>query len=436
MPIEDISYTTQPSAESNGRYITVYAPDGSYVSRHNNMEECTESAINYAESNGLEGDLIFRFVPPEKHMRLVKKAIVLPPPVTQTITAQGGTGSVSIPGSSPFVSAQTPGGDPYDLTLGGARTIPFPYSWPTVPSTSNTINVTANSGASLAAAIAQSNVTVVVPAGTYSTSLTSWGNDVDVVCSNGATVVGSIDFNARSRIRWTGGVIGGNNFSNSITSGFSQDIMFNNVRFDDLLSCSPGFGPTLSRYAMINCTMNSRRYCFFSQQTGTYDNVIIAGCDLLGGDPASGATGEESTIRMMQLTTGIVVDCRLNNGAKHTHRAHFECDNIYVADSQLETGAGMMWDNHPGGGGVVQCYNGWVQRNLFYNGFGAQMQGYFPAENDGNVALRFNDNQLFVDGGNVFPNITDTSAGPQWSVTGNTVSNYSAPPAMNVGADH
>lgn len=98
MPIDRITYTTRASKESDGGYITVYAPDGSYVSRHRDMEECSESAISHAEAGEAEGDLVYRFVPPEKHMTIRRRSIILPANQTTTIGVPVGQGDVSVSG--------------------------------------------------------------------------------------------------------------------------------------------------------------------------------------------------------------------------------------------------------------------------------------------------------------------------------------------------
>lgn len=45
-------------------YIQLYAPDGTFISQHRLLKECTQSAFKYAVENGVEGD--YRCVFPEE----------------------------------------------------------------------------------------------------------------------------------------------------------------------------------------------------------------------------------------------------------------------------------------------------------------------------------------------------------------------------------
>ena len=58
--IDDIEFTTRTGPASSSRYIEVYDPDGLFVSRHTNFEECTESAFQYAKARDLGGEYEFR----------------------------------------------------------------------------------------------------------------------------------------------------------------------------------------------------------------------------------------------------------------------------------------------------------------------------------------------------------------------------------------
>lgn len=59
MPIESLEFTTSG-------FIEVFAPDGTYISRHRLVDEARESAIRYVLANGVGGT--YRFVSPETTM--------------------------------------------------------------------------------------------------------------------------------------------------------------------------------------------------------------------------------------------------------------------------------------------------------------------------------------------------------------------------------
>lgn len=190
---------------------------------------------------------------------------------------------------------------PYDL-----GSVPFPIAWPVPPNTVETVNVTANSHASLAAAVARSNVRVVVPAGTYNGNLSQWGNDVDLVMNNGATVNGSVDFANRQRIRWTGGNVSGSRFN---AGGSTSDMLFVDVRI-----LGNGSGTTNengnnwlgnhSRIAFVHCTIR-----YVDDQPGTWGLFTLQG--RTNSDWIIAGTRIDSTFtafRLQNIQNVVVVD--------------------------------------------------------------------------------------------------------------------------------
>lgn len=87
-PADRVTFTTPG-------YIEVYAPDGSFISRHRLGDEAKESAFNFATSTGQGGDYILR--PPDTRMNI---RLVTPTPdpdqpsftpdLTYTTTAPSG----------------------------------------------------------------------------------------------------------------------------------------------------------------------------------------------------------------------------------------------------------------------------------------------------------------------------------------------------------
>lgn len=157
--------------------------------------------------------------------------------------------------SSSFTPSDS--GVAYDLS---GFSIHFTVTQPTPPTTTSTCNVTAGSISSLRACVAQSNVQVSVPAGTYSGALTSWGSNVDIVMNNSATVVGAHEINGSTNIRWTGG-------SMTSTGAYAlllfnaSDIILDNVNVtstpssgNEGISFRPFSGGTV-RVAIVNSTL-------------------------------------------------------------------------------------------------------------------------------------------------------------------------------------
>ena len=123
-----------------------------------------------------------------------------------------------------------------------------------------TINVAAGDISGLQAAVAASNVRVVIAAGTYSGALTSCSNDADIIAARGAVLDGHIDVNSRNRIHWTGGAINNNSsFLTAVLLFNCNDIMFDNVNLESTPSGSGdevvALRPGASRIAFINTTI-------------------------------------------------------------------------------------------------------------------------------------------------------------------------------------
>ncbi len=111
----------------------------------------------------------------------------------------------------------------------------FPYNIPADPVTTQTINIAPGDSAALAAAVQTAGALINVPAGTYTTDLNFYANDVDLVMDNGATVVGNITFGfgpsgasgRNRRVRWTGG----NQSGGTLTLNHFDDLMIDDVYF-------------------------------------------------------------------------------------------------------------------------------------------------------------------------------------------------------------
>ncbi|XOV81716.1 MAG: hypothetical protein ACFHXK_12640 [bacterium] len=246
---------------------------------------------------------------------------------------------------------QTPSGPtPYDLSR---FDIPFDYSWPVPPQTSQTINVQAGSMSSLQQAVSTPGARVIVPAGSYVGNL-NFADNVEIVASNGArwVLTSNNSCNNTSNVSWTGGVIDGSNFAYSLSWFNCNDWLIDNVRFDDLDGLYPFNGNSANRFAMVNSTGRFTNYAWFSlgAYTGTrikYRNAIIANCDFEGGYPS----GAESTVRWQRVENGIIVDSRLWNGAKHSFRTHYGSRNMFIHSTQLE--GGSLQAHYPNGSGTA-----------------------------------------------------------------------------------
>ena len=251
---------------------------------------------------------------------------------------------------------------PYDLTNGGARTVPIEITWPTAPQNVNsqTINVTANSFSSLQAALlSTTNATVNIPAGTYgdgSQTLFVRGTDLRVVCSNDATIDCAVIFGNRNvvgfprRIHWSGG--------NFTTGTFNLD-KIDDLLLDDVHSVTDGQSDVTrsnrwtgrsdavtsetgcKRVAAINSTFqvinggatdNLAMFMGFEADPGftsVQEDIIYANCVF---------RSTTQTTRWMAVRRMIIVDSLINddlNAAISAFRIHVDSEDIWVADSHI-----------------------------------------------------------------------------------------------------
>lgn len=140
------------------------------------------------------------------------------------------------------------------------KTVPFAYSTPQDPITSGVINVAANDGPGLLAAVRTPNRVVNVPAGTYTTSISGIADNVDIVMNPGATVVGDVGIGGVDNFRWTGGSVQGRYFEGE-AGGTMSDVLLQNIDIDiDSSDFNNGntFNGANARVAWLDITMNVR----------------------------------------------------------------------------------------------------------------------------------------------------------------------------------
>jgi hypothetical protein len=251
------------------------------------------------------------------------------------------------------LQANTPG---YDLS---AFDIPFSYSWPTAPNTTQTIDVTPGSISSLRNAIATTGARVVVPAGTYSGNLTIWGSDVDVVMDNAAFLQGYVGIRQQSRVRWRGGNISDQNSGYAVLLFDATDVTFDNVNIESNQSGSAGnegisFRPAgvgTNRFAFINSTLE------FTDGNGwgllgPCNDCILANVDITNN--STGATFRTTGNR--QIVVDSVMDARGNTAMRTSGTTDLYWANII--------NIGRIHTDYSSAGGPAFDINNGVARNI------------------------------------------------------------------------
>jgi len=220
-----------------------------------------------------------------------------------------------------------PGDTPYDLS---GFDIHFEVTWPTEPATTATINVPGDM--SFKAATATSGSRIVVADNYSGAGRTSgWGNDIDIVMSNSATVSG-INFNDAQRIRWTGGTVTGGMNGN----GF-RDILINNVHVFNDSGSATNWAVTqvpFQRLALINSTFDSSGgWGIFVRPTSNYAtgprhrDMIVAN--------SITRTAHYQAARIMSVVNLVVVDSVGLNSAfpQSSWRIHYNSQNVYFENT-------------------------------------------------------------------------------------------------------
>lgn len=339
-----------------------------------------------------------------------------------------------IPGSGVLVPANSSVSGSQDLTndlrIAVALatynpTIPFGYNTPADPVTTQTIDVTAGSFSSLQSAVSTDGALVNVPAGTYSGSLSNFGDDVDIVMSNSATVNGGVALYQSSRVRWTGGNV---NASGSASfDADSDDVLFDNVRIENI---SSGYlQGNMNRWAFINSTIISNSYAVACQQFNTDTDMIYVNNFIEGG-----SVSNQATVRLMSVHRGVFVGNRVRNNSNYALRVHYNMEDFHGEYNQFECLANGVWYSEEGGsantyGPFTRLY---FRNNEIHHSDSLGFAIDFSHGTTLNTTYVGNNTAYYVGGGS-------------WTTTGNPYNDEGGnvrvqqsfnPPAYSGGADH
>jgi hypothetical protein len=227
----------------------------------------------------------------------------------------------------------TAGADPYDLS---GFAIPWTPVWPTEPNiTSPDFNVPADG--SFATGVATGGRRVIVAAGYTGAGSTNWGDDIDVVMDNTATITSACDLGAAQRIRWTGG-----NIALPSNTGFCMqlsgaDVLFDNIRMTGGVNgIELGLGgTTFDRVAVINSTLipdgDATSGWGIHTQLGVGARPFIAKNDLIIAN-CYFSSGVYQAARLQVIKRLIIVDSVALDSAAATQsswRFHGDCDQVF-----------------------------------------------------------------------------------------------------------
>lgn len=215
------------------------------------------------------------------------------------------------------------------------------FVWPAEPSASTTINIAANDSAALNSALTQSDVHIIVPAGTYDWSQDITGSDLWLDMDNGA-ILDADNYNFRnvngSRTKITGGNISLNlafNLGDLSFSGHSGDLHIENVNINTntMFFASTGGGP--DRVALLNNTITTRDGIIYADTVPTpggfsNENMIWAGNDFI-----KQANGQAHT-RTYDQHRFIFVDNRMQAYGNSYNRFIGGSLDVFFGYNQLE----------------------------------------------------------------------------------------------------
>ncbi|MCR9260766.1 MAG: Ig domain-containing protein [Pseudomonadaceae bacterium] len=326
--------------------------------------------------------------------------------VASSLTCTNSVGSETI-SFTWNIAAAPGGGEPYDLTAGGSRTVPFSYEWPAEPVTTSTASVSSASAFNAAAAIDGTEITVTQ---SFSGNINVTADDIDVVMANNITISGRLTINSFSasgrlnRIRFTGG----NFAAGSILIHPVNDLMLKDVYFDtDSNLASEGLNDFRGnsansgiagwdRIALVNTTINhvngssTGDYAFYAASRNNSTNLIFANVKL---------RAQGQVHRVIQLSKYIIVDSTFNDdgGASSAFRIHGDggtaTNEVYMADSMVR---GTMKIDGTAGSQGPQIANGVFERVDRYANDG--FWWYSEALASGNQAT-VNDSPIYYVGG-------------------------------------
>lgn len=251
---------------------------------------------------------------------------------------------------SPGISV--PGSLPYDLTNGGARSLPFAATFPTAPSIDGpTVDV--SNIVDLQTAIDAGNRVINIGSGLTLSGGNVYirGTDVEVNCPNSTTFDGTHfwwgNYNTTrpARIKWTGG----NLVDGGMYAFAFNDLLIDDLYVDNLCSVSnenvhnfSGFAGTEThgwqRLAILNSTFGLRGGGALAGGSGwalfvggdygvpAYDDLIIANTKFL--------EDGNQVARIMGVTNLIIADSVFNPTGEAINglRLHHGCTNVWLVD--------------------------------------------------------------------------------------------------------
>lgn len=333
MPQVRAEFNYQPSADAQ-RYEIFYGTQRLGFS--DTLQFTTDLELEYGTHNFSVRGVNVDGTGPFRSTQVVLEEPYVPLPTPGPIGALevslvilgGGVG-----GGEPPV--EPPSGEPYDLTAGGTRTIPFDHQWPTAPTTTRSVTVTSASQFNSEAAIDGTQITV---GSSFSGAISILGNDIDIVMSNAFTITGNLTIGGASyanRIRWEGGNVNG-----VLSMPRGRDLLFDDwyilgtgTSTHNLTAASQPF----NRVAFINTTLEFQPtggtdgWSLYMQPTGYLGNgqssdLILANAKLISG-------GQNN--RMQDVDNIIIVDSITNptNTSTNGMRLHYGCDQVYIANT-------------------------------------------------------------------------------------------------------
>lgn len=258
------------------------------------------------------------------------------------VTATDDSGNESV--ASSVVNSTTPAASapPYDLS---SYTVPFAYSWPSPPVTSQTINVPGDM--TIAAAAATNGAIINVTSGDYGD--VSPGNDQEWILSPGVTL-DTFNYTGSQRVKLTCSTprtATVRRVTADESGGTTRDFLCDGVNLasdsGQVFPESLWSSPNGQRVAIVNCNIQSNSYAIFpvTANENWSNNLIIAGNYIYTSSSLPpGTYGNQHGIRAMSINTFIIAD------------------NYIEKDD-----SGMALRLHTNQGTAPDCYDGFVAGN-------------------------------------------------------------------------
>jgi len=376
--------------------------------------------------------------------------------LTGTVTATNGVSPDDTQNFSIEIEEAPEPSEFYTLdTIGERYTVPFSYNEPTLPTiTESPVTVTTSNIGDYIDSDGNGRV-ITVEAGSYGNRTFS-GQDQEWIFQDGVEMGVVTISSAARRLHFRSENRGGCETGQWNMNAASEDIFWDGVvqteaLYADGSNDDRNYFAGCSRVAILNCDLLAGSHSLYAAGV---DDFIIANTRMSNPRDLKASPNPQANVRIMSCNNLVFVDNHVldgtNESEKHNFRLHADAggsSNLFVEGNLMSgltgPGNGMQVSNSSSNSFPTGDFEDiWFRNNKVYH-FGflyllySGWDGFpFPEgteESQRPINFRLQDNEAYTDGSQqwiVTSGDGDTPPG-SWTISGNTVSAYEAPPAWD-----